>query len=79
MERKDWKQIKIELSRKMTRVKLQLLPFLRSLDMTFFMRLFFFGGVLFLFSNRLKTLESEKVTCKQEGLDSPTRYSKTFG
>jgi len=43
------------------------------------MRFFFFGGVLFLFSNRLKTLQSEKVSCKQEGINSPTRFSKTFG
>ena len=73
------KQIKVELYRKITLFKLQMLPFIRTLDFSFFVRLALFGGVLYVFGNRFKTLNEERVVCKQEGPDSPTRFSKTFG
>ena len=73
------KQIKVELYRKITLFKLQMLPFIRTLDFSFFARLVLFGGVLYVFGNRFKTLNEERVVCKQEGPDSPTRFSKTFG
>ena len=73
------KQIKVELYRKITLFKLQMLPFIRTLDFSFFARLALFGGVLDVFGNRFKPLNEERVVFKQEGPDSPTRFSKTFG
>ena len=79
MTRKDWQQIKVELKRKITHYKLRVIPTLKTLDFSFFMRLGVFCGVIYVLSTRLNTLESEKVVCQQEGPDSPSRFSKTFG
>lgn len=63
----------------MTRYKLSVMPFLKTLDFSFFIRVALFGGILALFSIRLGKTSEERVVCKQEGPESPTRFSKTFG
>ena len=45
------------MSRKLTTAKLRVIPFLKTLDYSFFVRLAFFSGVLWYFVNRLKTLD----------------------
>ena len=63
----------------MTRFKLKAIPFLRSLNADFFARMVFFVAfVYYMASNSILTIE-RKVILPNEGPDSPTRYSKTFG
>ena len=69
----------IDLQRRATRAKLTALPVVKTLTWGFWARLALFGGVIYLCGARMDTLDSEKVVCKQEGLESATRYSKTFG
>jgi hypothetical protein len=40
-------EIKVELSRRVTQIKLKTIPFLKTLDLSFFLRLAFFGGIVY--------------------------------
>jgi len=48
---KSWKQSRVELHRLVTRTKLQIIPFLRTLDASFFVRLAFFCTLVY-YSNK---------------------------
>lgn len=56
--------MKVELSRKITTAKLRMIPFLKTLDASFFMRVAFFSGILWFFTQRTKTLNDERVICE---------------
>lgn len=47
IETKSTKQIKVDISRKMTLAKLQMIPFLKTLDASFFVRAALFSGVIY--------------------------------
>lgn len=60
--------------------KARTVPFLKSLlCFDFFARLVFFVGLTYFVSLQMRDMSQEKVTLKQEGGNSPNRYSKTFG
>lgn len=79
MTKKSAEQKKVEMDRTITAVKLQLVPFLKTLDRDFFFRLTCFVGVAVLLIRQTRQTEEGKVVCKQEGPESPVRFSKTFG
>ncbi len=54
MEKRDWKEVKVELSRRVTMIKLKTIPFLKTLDLSFFIRLVFFVGVVYMIEQMVK-------------------------
>ena len=79
IERKVPGQATKELKRSFTRLKLQAVPFLRTLNAGFFARLAFFGAVCVTMHRRLEQTKEGRIVVPDEPMDSPTRYSKTFG
>ena len=69
----------MELSRKVTQVKLKVVPFLKTLDLSFFMRLAFFSGIVYMLGKMMSGSHDFKVPIEEEGSNSPNKFSKTFG
>ena len=63
IEKKSADQIRVDISRKITSAKLQLIPFVKTLDAGFFIRVALFTGVLYYVLKRTETLKDEKVVC----------------
>lgn len=72
-------EVKVELRRKWTQVKLKSIPFLKSLDASFFVRVAIFASVLYGIGLMLKQSKEFMVAVKEEGSSTPNKYSKTFG
>jgi hypothetical protein len=79
IQKKPWKLQKVELRRTWVSFKMQTIPFLRTLDASFFARLVFFIGVSYSTLYFAANYGPKRVFVKQDGPDSATRYSKTFG
>jgi hypothetical protein len=62
-----------------TQFKLKALPFISTLDMSFFLRLAFFIGVTAVCVHLTNFLKSDMVSLQGEEVNSPNKYSKTFG
>lgn len=71
--------MKVELSRRLTYIKLKTLPFLQTLDLSFFVRLFLFFGTIYFASSMLNHSKDHLVMVKEEGKHSANKFSKTFG
>ena len=69
----------MELSRKVTQVKLKVIPFLKTLDLNFFVRLIFFSGIVYICGKTMSGSQDFKVPIEEEGSNSPNKFSKTFG
>ena len=69
----------MELSRKVTQVKLKVIPFLKTLDLNFLVRLVFFSGVVYICAKTMGGSQDFKVPIEDEGSNSPNKFSKTFG
>ena len=78
IETKSNEEVKVELRRKLTLFKLKVYPFLRSLNMEFFMRLAIFGGILYGINYATRDTEGVIMTIP-EGTSSATKFSKTLG
>lgn len=72
-------EIKVELSRRITQIKLKTIPFLKTLDLGFFIRVAIFGGIVYFLGFGMANSKDLKVSVKEEGSNSPNKYSKTFG
>jgi hypothetical protein len=46
--KKTNEEIKIEISRRITQIKLKTIPFLKTLDLSFFLRVALFGGIVYI-------------------------------
>jgi hypothetical protein len=58
------------------------LLFIRELNMDFWMRVVFFGGVVYFTFFKFKPTGEGRVSCKEEapfGKAHPNKFSKTFG
>lgn len=67
--RKQWRQI-----------RLRAVPWFKSLlCFDFFGRLLIFGGLTYFIGCQAHGMNKERVTLHQEGMESPNRFSKTFG
>lgn len=55
------------------------IPFMRTLDASFFTRLVLFGGICYYACKFMNDFGPKRVLVKQEGPSSPNRFSKTFG
>ena len=62
-----------------TRAKMNLIPFVRTLDVSFFARVVLFSGICYGMCQFMNTFGPKRVLIKQEGPSSPNRFSKTFG
>lgn len=79
IEKRSTEEIKVELQRKMTQFKLRAIPILKTLDLGFFIRLAFFGGIIYAFGNMAMRSNDVLMTVKEDPSNSPNKFSKTFG
>lgn len=69
----------MELQRNLTHFKLKAIPILNSLDSSFFLRLAFFGTVVYGFGFMMSESREHMVAVPEEAANAPNRFSKTFG
>lgn len=55
----------MEVKRKFNTARLFMIPFLKTLDVSFFIRLAFFSGAVYYCAKQGAIFSSEKVVCKQ--------------
>ena len=70
--------MKVELKRKQTRFMLRVIPFLKTLNADFFIRVVLFGGMLYYALQMMRTASEKVVMLKEPPRNSPTKFSKTF-
>ena len=79
-EKRDPVEARMELKHEWNKFKLRSVPFLKSLlCFDFFARFVVFIGFTIFVGVQVRGMSDERVTLKQEGQESPNRYSKTFG
>ncbi|CDW83955.1 UNKNOWN [Stylonychia lemnae] len=78
-QKKSREEIRVELSRMVTKFKLRSINVLRTLDANFFARFAVFIGLLYYLSRFSKQFEASKQYLAEPDRNSPNRFSKTFG
>ncbi len=60
-------------------MKIKAIPILQSLDLSFFLRLTFFAGIVYFFAFMMTESKEHMVAVKEEARNAPNKFSKTFG
>lgn len=79
IEKRSWKEVGVELERKVTQIKLKTIPILKTLDLSFFVRLAFFGVVIYSFGSMAQRSSDVMMAVKEDARNSPNKFSKTLG